>query len=264
MNSQAAPVTTPVQSHPLSPNEIPSRGRRTRAQDIDETRSPGNYFTLKAQSEKIAESESKTPINRANWEGGVRGLGEPDTSRSSGELATDHGASSNSLSVLWERPGHRTPRFIVGTPLDSNFLTLPGPLPPRTALPVGSSDVPTSVATQVLANRWHEYSDEAIQAAISRLSVAESPSDVDTHPYHTALRVLSSALHSLSRARIELEEHRKLLQEKEAARKERAQDLLSELQPSEREVAKRVIQSIFPDDDEKHHQVQRQGSLSVR
>jgi SET domain-containing protein len=120
------------------------------------------------------------------------------------------------------------------------------------------------VATQVLANRWHEYSDEAIQAAISRLSVAESPSDVDTHPYHTALRVLSSALHSLSRARIELEEHRKLLQEKEAARKERAQDLLSELQPSEREVAKRVIQSIFPDDDEKHHQVQRQGSLSVR
>jgi len=120
------------------------------------------------------------------------------------------------------------------------------------------------VATQVLANKWHEYSDEAIQAAISRLSAAESPSDVDTHPYHTALRALSSALHNLSRARIELEEHRKLLQEKEAARKERAQDLLSELQPSEREVAKRVIQSIFPDDDENHHQVQRQGSLSVR
>ncbi|OAX34124.1 TBC-domain-containing protein [Rhizopogon vinicolor AM-OR11-026] len=259
MNSQAAPVTTPVHSHPLSPNEISSRGRRTRAQDVDDTRSPGNYFTLKAQSEKLAESEKKTT---KNWDGSVRGLPKSDTSGSSGELVTDRGTSSNSLSALWERPVHQTPRFIVGAPFDPNLLAPPGPLPPRTALPVGSSEVPTSVATQVLANRWHEYSDEAIQAAISRLSVAESPSDVDAHPYHIALRVLSSALHSLSRARMELEEHRKLLQEKEAASKERAQTLLSELQPSEREVAKRVIQSIFPDDNEKHHRVQRQGSLS--
>jgi hypothetical protein len=68
----------------------------------------------------------------------------------------------------------------------------------------------------------------------------------------------------LSRARIELEEHRKLLQEKEAARKERAETLLSELLPSEREVAKRVIQSIFTGDDETRHGVQRHGSLSVR
>ncbi|KAG1738405.1 rab-GTPase-TBC domain-containing protein [Suillus paluster] len=261
MTSQAAPVTTPVHLHPLSPNEISSRGRRTRgAQDVDETRSPSNYFTLKAQSEKLAEPESKSANNKANWEGSVRGFGKPDAT--SAELVTDRGASSSSLSALWERPMHQAPRFIIGPPFDTNFLVPPGSLPPRTTLPDGTSEVSSSITTQVLANKWHEYSDEAIQAAISRLAVAESPSDVDTHPYHSALRVLSSALHSLSRARIELEEHRKLLQQKEAARKERAESLLSELQPSEREVAKRVIQSIFTDDDEIRHRVQRRGSLS--
>lgn len=263
MNSQAPPVTTPVHVHPLSPNEISSRGRKTRgAQDVDETRYPNNYFTLKSQSETLAEPENKGANIQANWDGSVRGFGKPDASGSSGELVTGRGVSSNSLSALWDRPVHTAPRFIIGPPFDTNFLVPPGSLPPRTALSDGISEVSSSVTTQVLANKWHEYSDEAIQAAISRFTVAESPSDVDTHPYHTALRVLSSTLHSLSRARIELEEHRKLLQEKEAARKERAETLLSELLPSEREVAKRVIQSIFTGDDETRHGVQRHGSLS--
>lgn len=263
MNSQAPPVATPVHVHPLSPNEISSRGRRTRgAQDVDETRSPNNYFTLKSQSETLADEENKGASIRANWDGSVRGFGKPDASGSSGELVTGRGMSSNSLSALWDRPVHKAPRFIIGPPFDTNFLVPPCSLPPRTALSDGTSEVSSSVTTQVLANKWHEYSDEAIQAAISRLTVAESPSDVDTHPYHTALRVLSSTLHSLSRARIELEEHRKLLQEKEAARRERAETLLSGLPPSEREIAKRVIQSIFTGDDEPHHGVQRHESLS--
>ncbi|KAG1821031.1 rab-GTPase-TBC domain-containing protein [Suillus subaureus] len=263
MNSQASPVTTPVHLHPLSPNEISSRGRRTRgAHDVDETRPPNNYFTLKTQSETLVEPENKGANIRANWDGSVRGFGKPDASGSSGELVTGRGISSNSLSALWDRPVHQAPRFIIGPPFDTNFLVPPGSLPPRTALSDGTSEVSLSVTTQVLANKWHEYSDEAIQAAISRFTVAESPSDVDTHPYHTALRVLSSTLHSLSRARIELEEHRKLLQEKEAARKERAETLLSELLPSEREVAKRVIQSIFIGDDETRHRVQRHGSIA--
>ncbi|KAG2107199.1 rab-GTPase-TBC domain-containing protein [Suillus discolor] len=264
MNPQVPPISTPVHLHPLSPNEISSRGRRTRgAQDVDETRSPNNYLTLKTQSETLAEPETKGANIRTNWDGSVRGFGKPDAaSGPSGELVTGRGMSSNSLSALWDRPVHQVPRFIIGPTVDNNFLVPPGSLPPRTALSDGTPEVSLSVTAQVLANKWHEYSDEAIQAAISRFTVAESPSDVDTHPYHTALRVLSSTLHSLSRARIELEEHRKLLEEKEAARKERAETLLSELLPSEREVAKRVIQSIFPGDAETRHRVQRHGSLS--
>lgn len=62
---------------------------------------------------------------------------------------------------------------------------------------------------------------------------------------------------------MELEESRRVLQEKEIARKHRAEVLMTELQPSERDIARRVIQSIFTDDDEDRHQVRRQHSLMV-
>ena len=119
-------------------------------------------------------------------------------------------------------------------------------------------------AAQVLAHKWHEYSDEAIQSAIAHLTAVASPSDADLHPYHTALRILSSTLHNLSRVRLELEESRKLLEEKQKAGRQRAETLLQELLPSEQEVARRVVQSIFTDDVERRHRVERQESLSVR
>lgn len=122
----------------------------------------------------------------------------------------------------------------------------------------------SSLTAQVLATKWHEYSDEAIQSAISRLGVSESPSDITTNPYHSVLRVLSSALHNLSKVRMELEESRRILQEREIARRGRTDELMKELQPSEQEIARRVIQSIFTDDDEEHHHVRRQHSLMVK
>ena len=60
-----------------------------------------------------------------------------------------------------------------------------------------------------------------------------------------------------------LEDDRALLQEKETARKERADQLLRELPPSERDVARRILQSLFPDDDENVHQIQRRQSNMV-
>ncbi|KAF7303468.1 TBC-domain-containing protein [Mycena indigotica] len=69
-------------------------------------------------------------------------------------------------------------------------------------------------------------------------------------------------LHNLSKARVELEQGREALKEKEAARRERAEALVNELQiVSEREVARRVIQSVFTDDDEEKHHVKRQQSF---
>jgi hypothetical protein len=64
---------------------------------------------------------------------------------------------------------------------------------------------------------------------------------------------------------MELELGRKVLQEKEAARRTRAEAIMNELQlVSEREIARRVIQSIFTDDNEEEHHVHRQQSLMVR
>lgn len=161
-----------------------------------------------------------------------------------------------STASLSQRPPTQPPRFVVASPYDTNHLVPPSPTAP--------SEVHSAAAAQVLAHKWHEYSDEAIQSAIAQLSAADSPADADPHPYHTALRILSSALHNLSRARLELEEDRRLLQERQRADRIRGETLLQELLPSEQEVARRVIQSLFTDDDERRHRVGHQESLSVR
>jgi hypothetical protein len=126
------------------------------------------------------------------------------------------------------------------------------------------SDLYSALVTgHVLNTQWHECSDDALESAISKLTAMEEPGDVINHPYFTALRILSSAYHSVADARQDLEDYRRLIKEKEAARKQRADNLMQELQPSEREVARRVIQSIFTDDDEDSHHVQRKQSAMV-
>jgi hypothetical protein len=107
------------------------------------------------------------------------------------------------------------------------------------------------------------YSDEAIQTTIANLNPSGSPADVVVHPYHTALRVLSLAVHNLSRVRLELEETRRVLREKESERKRKAEDLLKEMALSDLDVARRVIQSLFSD-GEHEQKVKRKQSVLVR
>ena len=137
--------------------------------------------------------------------------------------------------------------FVVGSSKDvahtADLVTIDGLLP--------------GAASRILATQWHDYSDEAIQSAISSISVSESPASVSGHPYHTALRVLSSAVHSLTKVRREMEENLRVLQEKEHARRQRALELMKELQGSERDIARRVVQSLFTDDDEGLHKVEQ-------
>ncbi|KIL59002.1 hypothetical protein M378DRAFT_85653 [Amanita muscaria Koide BX008] len=136
-----------------------------------------------------------------------------------------------------------------------------GKLPTPSVLLSSEDEEKDPVSARVLSTQWHECSDDAIQSAVSTLG---GNSEVLDHPYHTALRVLSAAYHKLASAREELEENRRLLREKEGALKKRTQALVDELKPSEQEVARRILQSIFPDDDEEQHDVRRkQGVLSL-
>ncbi|KAI6037680.1 small G protein signaling modulator 3 [Pisolithus marmoratus] len=109
-------------------------------------------------------------------------------------------ASVASFSAFGQKsPGSATgPRFVVGPPYDNaHFLPASPEAPPELSSPF---------ATQVLSNTWHSYSDE----------------------YHAALRVLSSAVHHMSRACLELEEYCRVLEEKSSAQKQRAEALLQE------------------------------------
>ena len=250
---------TPVHSHPLSPDQIPTtKGRKGRLPlATPDSRSPststlGNYFTLKAQLEQQDRSE--------NWDGSVRGYGQTEKRRVV-EAHSSVKMSSPSLGAIWDNPTTippTAPLFVVGA-TQEHLLTPEVHITPESEV----DGVDPTVSAQVLATKWHTYSDEAIQATISQLGASDSPADKSSHPYHTALRVLSSAVNNLSRARLELEETRKALREKEVAKKKRADALLRELQPSEQEVARRVIQSLFTDDDENGHRVRRKLSVLV-
>ena len=245
---------TPVHSHPLSPEEIPSKGRRQRGAHTSDTRPTtvaGNYFTLKAQLEQDIQDSP-------NWDGSVRGYGKSEK-RKSAELNSARGGSSASLAAMWDKTA---PLFVVGS-LQERSLGKPNPEYIVTD-EMDLDGVAPAISTQILATKWHTYSDEAIRTTISRFSASESPADTPNHPYHTTLRTLSSAVHNLSRVRLELEDARRVLYEKELARRKRADELLKELQPSEQDVARRVIQSLFTDDDENEHNVRRKQSVMVR
>jgi small G protein signaling modulator 3 len=182
---------------------------------------------------------------RANWDGSVRGYGKADRARTT----RDTSSTRQPLPTTWDRP----PTFVVGSSKDR----ISAGSTARTAELVAIDGLPTDVASRILSNPWHDYSDEAIQSAISAISAAESPAFVSGHPYHTSLRVLSSAVHNLTKIRREMEERLRVIQEKERARRKRADELMKELQASDRNIAHRVMQSLFTDDDEGMHKVER-------
>ncbi|KAJ7471030.1 rab-GTPase-TBC domain-containing protein [Mycena latifolia] len=248
-------LKTPVHEHPLLPEDVPStRTRKNRGNQDPESRPATNYFTLKAQLEQ--------QNGEANWDGSVKGYPKSTSSAPNSARKPGAKASSSSLSVLWDRDGRTAPLFIVADSISAASSPSTHPDIFLTADSSNTDEFDPAVKAQVLDTKWHECSDEAIQSAISGLGAAQSPAEVSSHPYHSALRVLSQALHSLSQARVELEQGRKALQEKEVARRARAEALMNELQlVSEREIARRVIQSIFTDDDEEQHRVHRQHSF---
>ncbi|KAF9262424.1 TBC-domain-containing protein [Marasmius fiardii PR-910] len=249
----STPTTTPVHHHPLSPNDIPSgRSRRSRNTPGADTQS-SNYFVFQSQHERGGHPD---------WDGSVRKLAKPkgeirrtpESFTSLPDIFSGEPSTSNSISTSWRDDLQTAPPLIV----------------------VGSAEQPTEpietssslITSQILATKWHEYSDEAIQSAISNISSSSSPADVSNHPYHGVLRTLSLALSNLSRVRMELEQSRRTLEQKELTRRRRAEELLKELmQPNERDIVKRVVKEIFVDEDqvddglEIQHRVERKQSL---
>lgn len=154
----------------------------------------------------------------------------------------------DTLRVYSYRLDSDTPVILVESATDDSFTDTSQPLA------FGASN-------PVLATKWHEYSNTEIDSTLSALGTVDA--NFADQPLHHALRTLSSAVHRLSAARAELEESRQVLLQREAARRARTDRLMQELQPSDRDLARRVIQSLFPDDDEDGHAVRRKFSASV-
>ncbi|KAI9433667.1 TBC-domain-containing protein, partial [Lactarius indigo] len=261
-SSSIAQVSTPVHSHPLLAEEAPSRGRRARlvprepeapSADTINAASAHHYFTLRERLDVDAQAGSRHV--HATWDGSVRAYAKADRAHTTTGIR-DTSVTRQPLPTVWDHPQEHAPMFVVGSSKDhlavnnttrtADLITIDGLLP--------------GAASRILATQWHDYSDEAIQSAISAISVSESPASVSGHPYHTALRVLSSAVHNLTKVRREMEESLRVIQEKEHARRQRAHELMKELQHSDRNIARRVVQSLFTDDDEGMHKVERSQS----
>lgn len=76
----ASTQTTPAHSHPLSQEDAPSRGRRSRGKTSEDSPRPQtDYFTLKAKLDSA--SKEQTRYTNANWDGSVRGYGKKGNRR---------------------------------------------------------------------------------------------------------------------------------------------------------------------------------------
>ncbi|KAH8987430.1 TBC-domain-containing protein [Lactarius akahatsu] len=260
--SSIAHLSTPVHSHPLLAEETPSRGRRTRlvprepetpSVDTINAASAHHYFTLRERLDGDAQAGSRHV--HATWDGSVRAYAKADRAHTT-TGTRDASATRQPLPTVWDHPQEHPPMFVVGSSKDHLALNNTA----RTADLVTIDGLLPGASSRILATQWHDYSDEAIQSAISAISVSESPASVSSHPYHTALRVLSSAVHNLTKVRREMEESLRVIQEKEHARRQRAHELMKELQHPDRVIARRVVQSLFTDDDEGMHKVERSQS----
>ncbi|KAF5385547.1 hypothetical protein D9757_006763 [Collybiopsis confluens] len=240
--------STPVHSHPLSPDDIPSssRSRRsgrnasysvTKKSSLD-TPSP-NYFTLKAQLDRKTSSE---------WDGSVRRLAKRKSTQVSDSKQT-------LASFFNDSPLHvhqPAPLIIVGSEdqpptnaqADEDAFDL------LASVTTSDANLDPMVSSHVLQTQWHTYSDEAIQSAVSSLTSMNSPAEASAHaahPYHTAIRVLSSA--GSNRSRTEEEG----LVEKEMRRRRRVEEIEGEMSgksEEERELTRRLVRTIFADEDD--------------
>ena len=247
MNSHASSSSSPsvhLTSHPLLDDEpSPRVGRRTpRRERASATEAPAGsssgYFTLKALLENDARSGS------GNWDGSVRGRGTKTAPRMS---PSTH---RSSLPALWDTQT-TTPTVVIDSTASEPAANDDALYNDIATAVIGGSDQDS--VSRILSTPWHNYPDSSMYAAL----------DEQGHSQYTVLRTLSAATERLLKARKELEEGRRVLLEKEEARRRRGNALLEELPQSERDIARRVLASLFTSDDEEGHRVVRRQSRTV-
>ena len=225
-------MSTPVHSHPLSPQEATSsRNTRvrlisTRDAEAAKPRPTTSYFALKSHSEELNPSTqpSEPPHSRrvtANWDGSVRGYG----TRQENGIPKSSNAS---------RP---LPVFTLGPSQ---------PTPPRT--PPEVSGVDQDAVAQVLTTKWHLCSDEEIEAAVAQISSSGSSADPPPHPYHAIVRVLSSALVHAAKARSELEAEKRSLEAGLRLAEDKVAVLFRTMDATQAGTARDTIDTLKPDE----------------
>lgn len=202
-------ASIPVNSHPLSPDELPSGSkparRRARGRDDKQDSNPRpvtSYFSVRhpvAEDTAFSDghahraySSNHTRRTIVDWDGSVRGFSKrkkhSETASKEALQIQDTASTStrvSSLSLVWDRPS--VPLFIVGSsnsiaPSEKAPKIPPGRPIQRPIFTLSSSrvqgalnptlhDLPARAASHVLSTPFHSLNDPDIQSAISDLSV---------------------------------------------------------------------------------------------
>lgn len=149
------------------------------------------------------------------------------------------------------------PRTAMPHTTSSFGMPTPGPSQPRRSVPPRdyTSDIPAPVHSQIMSNQWHTMSDHDMALTVSQLAsdhAAESPADdvSMSEPYHSTIRVLSSALQKLNDQYLELEQQMRRREELYSRRRGQAERRVRALKPPPREdLARRILDAVFDTDD---------------
>ncbi|KIJ50927.1 hypothetical protein M422DRAFT_27057 [Sphaerobolus stellatus SS14] len=300
MSIPPANSSIPVDSHPLSSEDVKS-GRhpaRRRAKAKEERGEPQlrpatSYFTLKRPvpeqieppKEYAHNTYSPSYANRTttDWDGSVRGFSKRRGSNASSSkdhlappdmIRASTSTRASTLSMVWDKPS--VPLFIVGSSKSSDgFAAIPsGPSlqrpiftlsPSRNGTPSKPTihDLPLRAASHVLSTPFHTLDDSDVQTAISDLSVLSEEEHVSVaHPYHSALRVLSEAVDKLTKARIDLEEGRRKLVEKQTRIREATMSSLNHNSEDQMAFHQSVLAILDEPDDFDTERISKEGYIA--
>lgn len=248
-------VSNFASSHPLSPELQTSTGRRVRGRTYNEDediRPNTNYFTLKAQAEQASKGSflnDWAASKRDDWDSGDREIRRGISSRT---------VVKEDVNPLHEDRSKSKPIVIVNSAQSMMGSTRSPPV--GQSLPSAECEaLGTAAVTQVLETKWHELSDQLIEATIAQQSQGSGQST----SYLPTLRALSAALEdTLSECRT-LEVTLASMQAKEKERFEQAEQFISKLPPSDQPIARRVLDIFTPSSYEFSPKVTKRPSYTV-
>ncbi|KAG8810714.1 hypothetical protein FRC17_002817 [Serendipita sp. 399] len=250
----------PVDSHPLSPDELVTTNRNARQRpprgaDSETTRPITSYFTLKTQSDERAASSlhhataSEADVSSSNAT--VKPIPRRSKTNLFPSLSTNSETSkatqSNGLS---HRPVNSTPSAVIER--SSYFKETgsgnktPGMTPRARPVALTSESISPSeeVSSLVLSTKWHVISEDEMYTTMVQLTKVAGVTQSPEYTYGVALRLLSRERDRLSKAQHEYERHKQI----EAEKKRQIESLIKTASPSETPILQSVLDILSKED----------------
>lgn len=197
-------MAMPVDSHPLSPDEITSTSRNPRQRahrntESDLPRPVTSYFTLKTQSDERAAASA------INWNAHDARLNPTDATVKPPTQRHPSNPFNSSFSISSAPPEQINGYSVKPSIVSDNSskmepknpeISSPG-LTPRAQFLALTADANETSLTKIATTRWHVMTDDAMDANIGQISESLQASDAQQQGYRAALRILSSQLDAL-------------------------------------------------------------------